>query len=217
MDEADGHHGDGRTVLIADDHDVTSRGLAEAVARTQGLTVVGRAADGLEAIALVKRLRPDCAVLDLMMPGANGLQVMIEARRWSPDTRFVVLTGSPAAGAFRELVHAGVEGLLVKNAPAEAICAAIARVAEGERVIAPEAEAILERAARAQSLTARETEVLHGIAAGLANGGIAERLGVSAKTVDSHRTSLMRKLGVNSTAALLMLAVRDGLIDARQP
>lgn len=178
-----------------------------------GFEIVAVAENGIEAIAAIKKWRPDCAVLDLTMPGASGLEVLIEARRWSPQTRVIILTGNPSPAIFDQLVNAGAEGIFLKNAPIEELCDGLREIAAGRRIIAAQAGAILAEAPASHELSGREIEVLHCIARGLSNTGIAEHLGVSPKTVDSHRTSLMRKLDVHSTATLLVRAMRDGLID----
>ena len=199
------------TVVIADDHAFTADGIAAALTEMAGFEVVGVAHNGIEAIMLIKKHRPDCAVLDLTMPGANGLEVFIEARRWSPQTRIAIVTGNPSPAMFAQLVESGIDGIFLKNAAPETICAGIRDMARGKRVIAAEVRTAI--GAGKTGLTAREIEVLHGIARGLSNAQIAEALGISPKTIDSHRTTLMRKMGVHSTATLLVRALKDGLID----
>ena len=199
------------TVVIADDHAFTADGIAAALTEMAGFEVVGVAHNGIEAIMLIKKHRPDCAVLDLTMPGANGLEVFIEARRWSPQTRTAIVTGNPSPAMFAQLVESGIDGIFLKNAAPETICAGIRDMARGKRVIAAEIRTAI--GAGKTGLTAREIEVLHGIARGLSNAQIAEALGISPKTIDSHRTTLMRKMGVHSTATLLVRALKDGLID----
>ncbi len=201
------------TAVVADDHAFVVAGISATLAETVGFDIVGTARDGIEAIVLIKKHRPDIAILDLSMPGANGLEVFVEARRWSPQTRVAIVTGNPSAAMFAQLVGAGVDGIFLKSAPAEEICAGLSAVARGIRVIPPEICAGGHPAHGKAELTAREIEVLHGIARGMSNVQVAESLGVSPKTVDSHRTTLMRKMDVHSTATLLVRAIRDGLID----
>ena len=200
-------------VVLADDHPLALAGLADALSATAAFEVVGRADNGINAIALIKRLKPDCAVLDLTMPGATGLEVLLEARRWSPDTRFVVVTGTGSAALLQELQGAGVHGLFLKNAPVDEIVTGIQTVAAGDTAMSAQARDILNAAEDANSLTARELQVLQAIARGQTNQAASEALGISPKTIDTHRTNLMRKLGVRSTASLLVRAMRDGLID----
>lgn len=202
-----------KSVVIADDHAVTVAGMRAAIEAMPDVDVVGTAKNGIEAIALVKKFRPDAALIDFSMPGANGLEVFVEARRWSPQTRFAVITGIEAPNRFRDLIDAGISGIFLKNMPPADICAGVRRVLAGETVVSADAEATIGEIRQCESLTAREFEVLQAIARGHSNGQIAERLCVSPKTVDSHRTSLMRKMGVHSTATLLVTAMRNGLID----
>lgn len=201
-----------KTIVIADDHAFAADGLTAALEKDGRCTVVGSATNGIEAIAMIKAHAPDCAVLDLAMPGANGVEVMLECRRWSPNTRIVVLTGSDSAATIRGVHKAGAEGIFVKSTAPEQICQGIYDVACGASHYGDTIQQMLEEAEQLEKLTAREREVLIGLSKGLSNQGISERLGVSPKTVDSHRTSLMRKMGVNSTAALLVKAMRDGLV-----
>lgn len=202
-----------KTVVIADDHPFTAEGMESVINSVVDLKVIGTASNGIEAIAMIKRLKPNCALLDLSMPGANGLEVFLEAKRWSPDTRFVIITGISAASLFKQLYDAGIDGLFVKNSPPEEISAGVSKIANGLRVISPQAQAIIDEAEQKQQLSARELQVLQGLARGQNNRQIAESLGISPKTIDTHRTTLLRKMNVNSTAALLVAAMRGGMID----
>jgi len=202
-----------RRFVIADDHLLSAAGLKAALSAEAGIEVVGEASNGIEAIALVKRLQPDCAIFDLTMPGANGLEAFIEAKRWSPNTRFAIVTGNYLPGVFRELIEAGVDGVFMKNEAPDTILEGVIAVAAGEVRRSEAVEAAIADGETREKLTAREVEILHGVARGLSNNQMAERFAISAKTIDSHRTSLMRKLGVHSTAALLVRAMRLGLID----
>ena len=199
--------------MIADDHAFIVEGMAAMLENTHGFEIAGRAANGIEAIALIKRLQPDCALLDLSMPGANGLETFLEARRWSPDTRFAIVTGNPSPAIFAQLVDAGVSGIFLKSADPGDICEGVAEICRGRKVLPPEISRVLQAETAGSEMTAREIEVLQAIARGKSNNQIAEHLGVSPKTVDTHRTNLMKKLGVHSTATLLVKAMKDGLID----
>lgn len=200
------------SIVLAEDHAFTLHGMQQALDADGRFDILASASTGIEAIAQCRTHQPDVAVLDHDMPKANGLEALIEIARWAPQTRVVMLTGHRDGALLATLLHHGAHGILLKSDDVAATCAAIAEVARGAQVIAPGAAELIAGAALAMQITARELEVLHGIAAGLTNAGIAERLGVSPRTVDSHRTSLMRKLQVNSTAALMVRAVRDGLI-----
>ncbi len=201
------------TVVIADDHDLTVRGMVGMLNAHGGFEVVATANCGMDAIVAAKVNLPDIILLDMSMPDATGLEVFAEVRRWSPNTRAAIITGNPTPALFAQLEGAGIEGLFLKNAPAEEICAGIVRIAMGERVISAGAQAAIDASANREALSPRELEVLQSIANGLTNAKIAERLSISPKTVDNHRTNLMRKLGVNSSASLIVEAVKSGLID----
>lgn len=200
-------------IVIAEDHLFVSQSLAAALSVIEGLTVIASVANGIEAIAAIRKFRPDCAMLDYNMPGANGLEVFLEARRWSPDTRFVVLTGSMQPDTLAQMVEAGVHGVMLKDGSEAEIVDVVRQVCAGKLVIGASARRMLDSAHKGIPLTERELEVLQAIARGHSNISAAAALGVSPKTVDSHRTSLMRKLGVHSTASLLLTAVRAGLLD----
>ena len=202
-----------KTVIIADDHPFIIEGMEGMIRAIPELEIIGTARNGIEAIALIKRTKPDCALLDLSMPGANGLEVFLEAKRWSPETRFVIITGISAASLFKQLYEAGVDGLFVKNSSPKIISEGLVRVSQGERVIDDEAMAAIESAKNDQKLSKRELEVLQALACGNNNREIGKKLSLSPKTIDSHRTNLLRKMNVKSTAALLVVAMRAGLID----
>lgn len=176
-----------------------------------GIAVAAEATDGLGAIAAIKRHQPQLALIDLHLPRANGVEVHAEARRWSPDTRFVVLTGSATPDMLAELLCTGVHGLFLKSgAPAE-LSAALPRIIAGETVIAAAVQKTT-GAAEAVGLTRRELQVLQEIGSGASGTQISQNLGISAKTVENHRASMMRKLQVHSTASLIMSAIRRGLL-----
>lgn len=192
-------------VLIADDHGFTLAGMEAALSAHGGFDVVGTAQGGLDTIAQGRRLRPDLAVLDFAMPDATGLEVFLELRRWTPDTRCAVVTGVTEAETLRQIVEAGVHGLFQKGDDPDEIVAGLVRVAGGARVVPDGLEAGDET-----KLSGREIEVLMGISRGQSNREIADSLSISPKTVETHRASLMRKFEVHSTAALVVAAVRSG-------
>jgi DNA-binding NarL/FixJ family response regulator len=208
-----GRRGIPTSIVIADDHALTVDGTRSVIESLNGFEVVGVASNGIEAISQIKRLSPDCAVLDLVMPGASGLEVLFEARRWSPQTKIAIVTGSPSAGALRQLAEAGAAGIFLKTGAVEELAAGLRDIASGRSVVSPDVNRYIAEHEARDDLSNREIEVLQCIARGLSNNGIAERLGISPKTVDNHRTNLMRKLEVHSTATLLVRAIRDGLID----
>ncbi len=200
-------------MLIADDHAFVSWGIARALTDIEEVEVIGSVTNGIEAIVEIRRQAPDCAILDYNMPGANGLEVFLESKRWSPKTRFVLLTGSTSAETIERLVAAGIEGVALKDSTESQIVAIVRGVCAGRRMIGESAQSLLDAARGTVPLTERELTVLQAIARGHTNASAAESLGVSPKTIDSHRTSLMRKFEVSSTASLLVAAMRAGLLD----
>ncbi|NNK17077.1 MAG: response regulator transcription factor [Sulfitobacter sp.] len=197
--------------IIADDHRLIASGLAVEL-KLRGHDVEAIVDNGLDAISMIKRLQPDCAILDINMPGANGAEVFLEAKRWSPKTHFAILTAHPSATLFANLVEAGVNGIFLKSDDPAEICSGIARVLKGQTVLSPSVITIVTPQRDMPELTNRELQVLQGIAKGLSNAAMADDMGISSKTVDTHRTNLMKKLSVHSSAMLLMKAIKLGLI-----
>jgi len=207
------------TSIIADDHAIVREGLRAALEKPGmiediGIEVVAEAENGVETIGLVRQFSPNLLVLDMQMPLAGGTETLLEVRRWAPDTKVVVLTGISATGKLAELIEIGVDGLFSKATSNEALFAAIPKILRGGRAIAPHILELIENAEAPAKLTMRERQALNLIMSGRSNKEIAAILGISAKTVDRHRTSLMQKLEVHSVAQLVARALREGLIDA---
>lgn len=204
------------SVLIADDHAMVRSGMVALVSAMDGLTVAGEAADGLEAIAQAKALRPGLMLLDISMPYANGVEVVAEVRTWSPETAIVVVTGLGSLVLVDELLEAGVAAVVSKQADADAVRAAITAALGGERYLSPDLAQRRETAGERPQLTERQLEILLLVARGHSNREIADLLGLSPKTIDVHRTNMMARLGVHSLAQLIGFALREGLIDPSQ-
>jgi len=198
--------------VVADDHAILRNSICDILAQHGGFAEPIEAQDGLEAIATVRAKRPDLLSLDVAMPFAQGIGVYLEARRWSPDTKIIVFTGMTSRTILGELVRAGVDGLFLKSGDPQHLINAIPLVMNGGRVISPDVVDLLEDTPE-NGLTEREQQILGFVATGNTNREIAETLGISFKTVDHHRTNLMRKLGVHSTAELLGYAFREGYLD----
>ncbi|MCA8906736.1 MAG: response regulator transcription factor [Rhodospirillaceae bacterium] len=205
-------------VVIADDHAIVRAGLKGAL-ETPGLVgrapikVVEEVADGLAAIAAVEKHRPDLLLLDVAMPHAGGVEVLLEIKRWSPKTKVVVLTGMSAAGLIGDLIDAGVDGLCSKSADISELFQKLPLIISGGRYISPVfVDRLHDQPARTE-LTDRERQTLNMIIAGRSTKEIARALSISPKTVDKYRTSLMQKLQVNSVPQLLARAIKEGLID----
>lgn len=208
-------------VLVADDHTIVRQGLIEILGRTGDFDVVGEAADGREALAKALESKPDVVVLDISMPGLNGLEAARRIHKALPDTRVLVLTMHDDDEYVLNMVRAGVAGYLVKDGAASELLTAIQAVHAGKRHFGRQAaRALADIYERNQSLpedpygclTDREREIFQLIVEGCTNAKIGERLYISPKTVDNHRTHLMAKLGIHSTAELLRYASRRGLL-----
>lgn len=203
--------------VIADDHQIVREGLRAALEKPglitpDGLEIVAEAENGFEALAEVKRHQPDLLTLDIAMPLAGGAEVIGDIRRWSTDTRIVILTGINAPGLICTLLDAGVEGMFSKGSAMDELYEKLPLILRGGRYIAQPFVETLESREAGQSLTERERQTLNMIIAGKTNREIAEVMTVSPKTVDKHRTSLMQKLDVHSIAELMAYALREGLI-----
>lgn len=202
-----------KTVIIADDHAIVRQGVVDIFSKIPNTKIVAEAENGLVAIALVKRFKPDLLVVDAAMPLAKGIEVLAECRRWSPDTRVVLLTGFTAASILSQWLGADVEGILLKSCIPDVMEEAFIIVLGGGRYVSPGAQAILSETPAMSDLTLRETEVLSLLASGHQNQTIAARLGISKRTVEKHRSSLMQKLDVTTVAELMSYALKEGLLD----
>ena len=202
-----------KSILIADDHAFTLQGMQLALSSMPGFTLLEPVHSGVEAIKRARKEKPDIAILDYAMPDASGLEVFHEIRRWSPDTRCLFLTGNSTPAILAQLLASGAHGVFLKSTAISVIHDAILQISVGQFVHGEDVTRLAAQATGIETLTQREIEVLSGIAKGLSNPGIASTLSISPKTVESHRASLMRKLEVRSTAALLVRAMRLGLVN----
>jgi DNA-binding NarL/FixJ family response regulator len=210
-------------VLVADDHAIVRTGIRHVLEGEPGFEVVGEASNGTEALALALELKPDVAVLDISMPGISGLHATAELRRSCPETRVLMLSMHDNTEYVLESVRAGAHGYLLKDTAATELRGAIRAVREGESYFSPAIASRLSAVVRGErrsdtplglvaQLTAREREVLLGVTRGLTNKEIASELGISHRTVETHRESLMKKLRLRSVAELTRLALEAGLL-----
>lgn len=205
-------------VILADDHAMVRRGFGLIVSREADLEVVGEAQNGLEAIELVRSLKPDVIVLDVSMPECNGMEAAKQIGEISPETRVLALSMHRDGVYVREMLRAGARGYLVKDADDETFLQAIRAVARGDAYISPAvAETVLTDYRRhvtnpVDLLTAREREVLQRVAEGLTNKEIANLLNLSVYTVEAHRGKIMEKLNLHNTGDIVRFALRNGLI-----
>lgn len=203
-------------IVVADDHQVVRAGVRAVLASESDLSVVGEAADGATALAQVRELAPDVLLLDLGLPG-DGLRVLTGASEQSPHTRVLVLSMHGDGQHVRAALDAGASGYVVKGAGVEALVSALRAVAAGLPFLDADAERALREPATPpdltwERLTPRERLVLRLVAEGRTNKEIAAELTLSHKTVDSHRTNLMRKLGVRDAQGVTRFAMRRGLL-----
>ena len=196
------------SVLIVDDHPVVRQGLRALLEVQDDMTVAGEAGDGPAAISLAESLRPDIVLLDLKLPGMDGVAVLRPLR--AAGLRVLVLTSATEPSAAAAAVRAGAAGVVYKDIDPAALVRAIRSVHDGNVLLAAEAVSSLVRGSRADTLTAREREVLAGIADGKSNREIARLLRVSEKTVKAHVSAVLAKLGVQDRTQAAVYAVRHG-------
>ncbi|MBU2994335.1 response regulator transcription factor [Octadecabacter sp. 1_MG-2023] len=201
------------TAVIADDHTLIRNGIQQ-ILMSCDLDVVAQACDGLEAIAMVRSHQPQVLTLDLAMPYSRGIEVFSEVRRWSPDTKIIVFSGLTSVSLISNLAQSGADAIFLKRGDLSAFSDAIPKIVGGDRIMGPGVSEMLDAAHNTSALTARELQILSLVSRGFNNRDIAERLGLSTKTIDNHRTNLMRKIQVHSTAELIAYALREGLLDA---
>jgi NarL family two-component system response regulator LiaR len=207
-------------VLIVDDHAVVRQGLEMFLALDTELQVVGKAANGAEAVRLAHELRPDVVLMDLLMPVMDGLAATEAIRRDLADTEVIALTSVLEDKAIFDAVRAGAIGYLLKDTQADDLCRAIKAAAAGQVQISPQAAARLMREMQIprspEKLTARETEVLCLVAQGRSNREIGAALVIGEKTVKTHVSSILSKLGVTSRTQAALYAVRAGLVSNQE-
>ena len=203
-------------VLLADDHAVVRQGLRMFLSLDPELEIVGEAADGAEAVRLAHELKPEVVLMDLVMPVMDGITAIAAIRRELPDTEVIALTSVLEDEKVIGAVKAGAIGYLLKDTQAEELRRAIKAAAAGQVQLSPQAAARLMREVKApespETLTERETEVLRLLAQGKANKEIAQALGIGEKTVKTHVSNILAKLGVPSRTQAALYAVRIGLV-----
>jgi DNA-binding NarL/FixJ family response regulator len=202
------------TVLIADDHPVVRQGLAVLLDVQDDIELVGQAADGEQALAMTAELDPDVLLLDLKLPGMDGLAVLAELRARGARTRTLVLTSAAESSSPGRALQSGAAAFLYKDVDPDALVRAIRSVHDGHTVLAPAAAGLVAAAGPTSvrgigALTGREREVLGLLADGLSNREIARSLRVSEKTVKTHVSSVLAKLGVADRTQAALLAVRE--------
>jgi DNA-binding NarL/FixJ family response regulator len=207
-------------VLLADDHAIVRAGLKEILADTGDITVAGEATNGQEVMERVRGQDYDVAVLDMSMPGRSGIELIKQVKDEKPKLRILILTMHSEQQYAVRALKAGASGFLTKEAAADQLVAAIRKVAGGGAYVSPETaeRLVLDAAPRAEAaphtlLSDREFEVLQMIAGGKTVGDIAKRLSLSAKTVSTHKTRILHKMGLANQAELIRYALEHKLLD----
>lgn len=210
------------TLLLADDHHVVRQGLRALLQTEPDFRVIGEASDGLEVADLVERMKPTVLVVDLMMPGLNGLEVTRQVSKRSPQTRVLILSMHSDEAYVLQALRNGAAGYVLKDSSAADLVHGVREVAAGRRYLSPPLsdraiEIYGQSATDAtldiyETLTTREREVLHLAAEGRSNVEIGDRLSISPRTVETHRAHLMRKLGLQGQTDLVRYALRRGII-----
>jgi DNA-binding NarL/FixJ family response regulator len=204
-------------VLLVDDHAIVREGLRALLAGA-GLLIVGEASDGRAAARLARKLQPDVVVMDIGMPILNGVDGAVAVRRQSPGTRVVALTVHSDDHYVKAALRAGIRGYVIKNQAAVDLVTAIDQVSRGSVYLSPGVspaalDSVLDdREAAAPRLTPREREVLQLVAEGKRSKEIADVLGISQKTAETHRAHIMEKLAIHDTAGLVRYAIRAGML-----
>lgn len=208
-------------IVVVDDHLILLQGVKKLLESEPGYDVVGEASNGRQGVELIRRLKPDIAVLDITMPGLNGLDAARAVAKLSPQTKTILLTMHNENPYVIEAMEAGVHGYVIKSQTAGDLLRAVKEVSANRVYLSPGISQLVVDAYRHKNtavetdpLTLREREVLQLIAEGHKTKQVASKLGISVKTAESHRTRIMNKLDIHETAGLVRYAIRRGLISA---
>jgi DNA-binding NarL/FixJ family response regulator len=202
------------TCLIVDDHEVVREGLRLSLSRAPHIRVVGEAGDGRAAIDLAERRKPNVVIMDVRMPGLDGLDATKELMEKEPNSAVLIFTAYSERSLLARGLESGAKGYILKEAPHETLVRAIEKVANGDSFIDPALmPAFLSGKDREDMLTAREREILQLLADGMSNGDVAQRLFISQETVKSHVRHILAKLEADTRTHAVAIALRDAIID----
>jgi DNA-binding NarL/FixJ family response regulator len=210
-------------VVLADDHTLVRKGMRLLLETIPGMTVVGEAADGLEALRLIEQTLPDCVLMDLSMPGLSGIEAVRRSTAQFPNIPVLVLSMHADEAYVHQALAAGAAGYLLKGSDKTELETAVRKVCSGETYLTPAISKTLVSALSRKSevaavnspleaLTARQREVLRLVAEGNSTKQVAAKLGLSVKTIEAHRGAIMERLGIRDLAGLVRFAIRAGLI-----
>ena len=206
-------------VLIADDHPVVRLGLRQILADNPDILVGGEAGTAQEVLSLVRGERWDVVLLDISLPGGNGIELIAEIRKERPETRILILTGHPEAQYAVRSIKAGAAGFLNKESAPDRLNEALKKIAEGGRYVSAELAETLASLVAGEApgqpherLSDREFEILKLLASGKTVSQVALELSLSVKTISTHRTRILRKMNMNTNAELTHYAIRQGLV-----
>ena len=202
------------TCLIVDDHEVVREGLRLSLSRASHVRVIGEAGDGATAVALVERRKPDVVIMDVRMPGMDGLEATKEILKVQPDAAVLIFTAFSERSLLARGLESGARGYILKEAPHESLLRALEKVASGEGYIDPALmPAFLSGKEGTDMLTAREREILQLLADGMSNADVAQKLFISQETVKSHVRHILTKLEADTRTHAVAIALRDSIID----
>jgi two-component system, NarL family, response regulator NreC len=214
------------TLLVADDHPIVRQGLRALLEKEADFRLVGEASEGLEAVDMVKRFKPKVLILDLMMPGINGMEVTRQVKKYSPHTHIIILSMYSNEAYVIETMRNGAEAYVLKDSTGKDLVDAVRSVIAGRNYLSPplsekeiESYMLMTRTSEIdphEKLTAREREVLSFASAGYSNAEIAGRLSISQRTVEVHRANMMHKLGLRNQTELIRYAIRKGILSLKQ-
>ena len=213
-------------ILIVEDHKLVREGLRALLDSQPGLEVVGDTGDGREGVAMVGALRPNLVLMDVSLPGLNGIEATMRIQAEAPNVKVLILSAHSDERCVADCLRAGATGFLVKTATAVELKTAIMTAVEGRTYLSPEVAGAVVRSYLSHldssahsvfsTLTGREREVLQALAEGATTKHISRLLGVSVKTVESHRANVMHKLSLHSMADLVKYAIREGLVTSER-
>lgn len=211
-------------IILADDHQIIIDGLELLLSSQSGYKVISKATNGIDLLKDIELFQPDLVISDIEMPGMNGIESSKEIRKRFPDIKIIILSMYKEPSLIRQLIQAGVDGYLTKTSDQEELLTGIDRVVHGQKYFGSDVTVALTNSVDNQLtadrdyvkmalLSDRENEILKLVCEGLNNKEVGEKLYISHRTVDTHRTNLMRKLDVHSVVELIRFAIRNGIIE----